>query len=471
MTFGKVLQELTMLCGVKHCNLADELGYDPSYISRWINGVKLPALRNNDALFTQIATYLTKNADSDIRSRIAGQFNLDCDDMTDESFSQALSSMLAATHAQEHKKRTPTTEKTGKENAIISPVKDVALFPESIFTVLQQMPPAKRLDMICTTPIHIQFKNNDSFFGRVTDILPAGMGLRVIQFIDMDDFGSRTDISCRSFCYLMGLGGKIRYEFYGARLDRTSYVYLIRDGLLIQYIREPFSKEVYLLESGDRNTISRYCSSVDAYIRDRLPFAKPINVRQLVEKQYFIDFLIQPHCRCLLGQMQPFFFPETLKKKFIAMHPGLEGEMQLFFNGSSFFESVLIYQLALVNYIYTGRLMVLGTLIVVPPEERLQHLKNMAAQLKSASGKVYILSTQNNICNYNDLSVSLFTNQHTAFALNMHSDQNQLVYTISSTAMVKQLNAWLNHMQKLPPEQCLTGQEAADYITRCMHLL
>ena len=153
------------------------------------------------------------------------------------------------------------------------------------------------------------------------------------------------------------------------------------------------------------------------------------------------------------------------------MHPGLEGEMQLFFNGSSFFESVLIYQLALVNYIYTGRLMVLGTLIVVPPEERLQHLKNMAAQLKSASGKVYILSTQNNICNYNDLSVSLFTNQHTAFALNMHSDQNQLVYTISSTAMVKQLNAWLNHMQKLPPEQCLTGQEAADYITRCMHLL
>ena len=55
MTFGRTLQELTRLCGVKRCNLADALGYDPSYISRWINGVKHPSLRSNDALPVQIA--------------------------------------------------------------------------------------------------------------------------------------------------------------------------------------------------------------------------------------------------------------------------------------------------------------------------------------------------------------------------------------------------------------------------------
>ena len=62
MTFGRTLQELTRLCGVKRCNLADALGYDPSYISRWINGVKHPSLRSNDALPAQIAAYLTANA-------------------------------------------------------------------------------------------------------------------------------------------------------------------------------------------------------------------------------------------------------------------------------------------------------------------------------------------------------------------------------------------------------------------------
>ena len=115
--------------------------------------------------------------------------------------------------------------------------------------------------------------------------------------------------------------------------------------------------------------------------------------------------------------------------------------------------------------------MVMGTLIEVPPEDRLQHLKNMAAQLKRNPEQVYILSTQNKICNYDDLSVSVFTNQHTAFAMNLRGGQNQPVYSISGSAMIRQLNMWLNHMQKLPSEQCLTGQEAADYIARCIHLL
>ena len=99
MTFGRTLQELTRLCGVKRCNLADALGYDPSYISRWINGVKHPSLRSNDALPAQIAAYLTANAAPDVRARIAGQFDLRCDAADDAGFSAALASLLADTIA------------------------------------------------------------------------------------------------------------------------------------------------------------------------------------------------------------------------------------------------------------------------------------------------------------------------------------------------------------------------------------
>ena len=101
MTFGRTLQELTRLCGVKRCNLADALGYDPSYISRWINGVKRPSLRSNDALPAQIAAYLTANAAPDVRARIAGQFDLRCDAADDAGFSAALASLLADTIAAE----------------------------------------------------------------------------------------------------------------------------------------------------------------------------------------------------------------------------------------------------------------------------------------------------------------------------------------------------------------------------------
>ena len=275
MTFGRTLQELTRLCGVKRCNLADALGYDPSYISRWINGVKHPSLRSNDALPAQIAAYLTANAAPDVRARIAGQFDLRCDAADDAGFSAALASLLADTIAADRAAGPERPQPTGAENAGLSPVKDIALFPEGIFMALQQAPSSARLDMICTMPIHIQFKNNDAFFRRVRGILSAGTALRVVQFVDMEDVSARTDSFCRSLCYLLGLGKQIRYEFYEFRASRTGYVYLIRDALMLQYLREPFSREVYLLETADPALVGRYCAAADAYIRDRLQQQPP----------------------------------------------------------------------------------------------------------------------------------------------------------------------------------------------------
>ena len=363
MTFGRTLQELTRLCGVKRCNLADALGYDPSYISRWINGVKHPSLRSNDALPAQIAAYLTANAAPDVRARIAGQFDLRCDAADDAGFSAALASLLADTIAADRAAGPERPQPTGAENAGLSPVKDIALFPEGIFMALQQAPSSARLDMICTMPIHIQFKNNDAFFRRVRGILSAGTALRVVQFVDMEDVSARTDSFCRSLCYLLGLGKQIRYEFYEFRASRTGYVYLIRDALMLQYLREPFSREVYLLETADPALVGRYCAAADAYIRDRLPLAQAPNLQQLRRQQYFLDYFTQPHGRCLLRHMQPFFLPEPLRERFLSRHPELRQELQLFLGSAEFFETIFLYQLALVDYIYTGRLHFLGTVI------------------------------------------------------------------------------------------------------------
>ena len=408
MTFGRTLQELTRLCGVKRCNLADALGYDPSYISRWINGVKHPSLRSNDALPAQIAAYLTANAAPDVRARIAGQFDLRCDAADDAGFSAALASLLADTIAADRAAGPERPQPTGAENAGLSPVKDIALFPEGIFMALQQAPSSARLDMICTMPIHIQFKNNDAFFRRVRGILSAGTALRVVQFVDMEDVSARTDSFCRSLCYLLGLGKQIRYEFYEFRASRTGYVYLIRDALMLQYLREPFSREVYLLETADPALVGRYCAAADAYIRD---------------------------------------------------------------GSAEFFETIFLYQLALVDYIYTGRLHFLGTVIDVPPEARREHLRSMIEQLRRTPERLCILCTQNRVCNYDDLSVSVFVNQHAAFVLDGASGGAQPAYTVSSGAMVHQLNVWMDHFRKLPAAQRLTGQDAIDYLTRCMRLL
>ena len=58
-----------------------------------------------------------------------------------------------------------------------------------------------------------------------------------------------------------------------------------------------------------------------------------------------------------------------------------------------------------------------------------------------------------------------------AFVLDGASGGAQPAYTVSSGAMVHQLNVWMDHFRKLPAAQRLTGQDAIDYLTRCMRLL
>ena len=43
MEFGKNIEKLIQFSGQKNYSLAKELGYDVSYISKWISGERLPA--------------------------------------------------------------------------------------------------------------------------------------------------------------------------------------------------------------------------------------------------------------------------------------------------------------------------------------------------------------------------------------------------------------------------------------------
>ena len=48
---------------MKSAHLADALGYDTSYISRWVNDIKLPSLKNNDDLFLKISRTIVGGSD------------------------------------------------------------------------------------------------------------------------------------------------------------------------------------------------------------------------------------------------------------------------------------------------------------------------------------------------------------------------------------------------------------------------
>ena len=286
----------------------------------------------------------------------------------------------------------------------------------------------------------------------------------------MDDIAAKVNHSCRSFCYLMGQPYDIHYDFYELKASGQSF--LVRDELLIQYLREPVTGNLLLLESFDSELIRRYCSSADRYILNRPSVSKPANMQKLRKNQYFLDYFMQPDCRCLLKHMQPLYFPESLQERLTPRERDIGRNMGLYLDGSRFFESVILYKSALVDYVYTGKLRAFGRTVEIPRSDRMTHLQNMLDVLDgNRSGQLNILSTHNQICNHDDLPTSMFLSRNAAFALQHKESADRVLYTLSSRKMIGHMNTWLDHIQALPNDQCLTGTDAIDYIARCIKLL
>ena len=471
MTFGSTLKELTAICGIKRCNLAAGLGYDPSYVSRWINEVKLPSVSHDAELLSSIADYIAGNATPEQRQRVLLRFDMDASCGADSAaFSRSLTELLAEAYEHSRGSAEPQQRKTGRENATLARAKDAPIFPESIFETLRRVSETgDDVVLVSTMPIHAQFKTNEDFFRRIRATVGPDTPVKVLQFVDLDEMDSRLDVSCRSFCYLMSSPSGVPYDFYEIRnRRRVDPIFFIRDGLILQHLREPLSGELFLLESGDRELLSRYWSAAHNYIRNRPSMtAQPAQS----DAQYFLEYFMQPHCRCLIRNMQPLFFPESLQRKLLAHEQDLGRQMGLFLDGAGFFESVLLYQPAFVDYIFSGRLTAFGRKVTIPREDRLAHLQWMLRRMEENPQQLRILSGQNHICGYDDLSDSIFTSRSAAFALRHDDCGDRVRYTVTASGMIRHLNTWLDHLEALPPEECLSGKDAADYISRCIKLL
>ena len=57
MSFGSDLRQILNICHIKMTSLSNHLGYDVSYISKWISGVKSPAEGSVEQICDGIAGY------------------------------------------------------------------------------------------------------------------------------------------------------------------------------------------------------------------------------------------------------------------------------------------------------------------------------------------------------------------------------------------------------------------------------
>ena len=83
--FGSTLRSIIKVCGVKSYILADALGYDPSYLSKWLNNSKRPPAAMIDGTAEEIAKVCVHSGDTSAFEKLAENYNIQSVDVSDKT--------------------------------------------------------------------------------------------------------------------------------------------------------------------------------------------------------------------------------------------------------------------------------------------------------------------------------------------------------------------------------------------------
>ena len=82
--FGKLVEKLIYFSGQKNYSLASALGYDMSYISKWINSTMLPAAKNIKVICKKIANFTVNSSSDSSIDEMISYFEVSVEEDTDK---------------------------------------------------------------------------------------------------------------------------------------------------------------------------------------------------------------------------------------------------------------------------------------------------------------------------------------------------------------------------------------------------
>lgn len=480
MTFGQTLKLALNASGVRISALASGLGYDVSYISRWTSDKKLPSLKYNDELFSKISQIIVDScSDADMLSLVRSM-GLSAESVSDAfTARQELAGKLARAYldssSQQHASPTEL-----QNNASISTVAAKALHEAFADTIayLCENSDKESINCITNAPVHLFNADETSFFGPIYGNSAITKPLVFHQMVNPEHLSAHLDLYCEAICKFLSQAPGIRYEFYSVGdLDESSDpVVIIENGLFFQYLSNPCAGARYSLMSQDKALVYDMYSDAERKLNACRKMLKHRVLSRLTEKQFFFQYIMSGNKRMILTSMYPLFMEGEQLRALLDKYPlsiaADEAVNAFLLSAMNAPKRIVLLKSAIIRYIHSGKLCLIGRHVQIDREERLRHLHRMLDVLRnSGDSQLTILNDETPILNPGDIKVSLFLSEGAAFAEHQESDAETGFVQFKDLTLIESLNEYHSHLETLGDRYSLSGEAALKFIERGLEML
>ncbi len=366
--FGSLLKKLITERDTKEKVISQKLGYDPTYLSKWITGKNLPSQKSIDSTCEKLANILSDGKDSDkIKTSLINAY------YSDLGFSALENNM-------------------NKNISLITANSDVI---NLMLEVLQQLNYCGVKNITINTTLNLFQK----FEYHIEDIIIKlhKMGLKSLKInmcASFDEYAYDPLIFCNNLLSLTSGNYFIDFNIYKAK-EEIPQILVINDAIAMNVVN--LENVVFLCYySFNEKYIESITNSYNLIVRHMekvLSYAMPISLRKTNVQ---LNQFLQNNQSILFSESPAIFIPKSIVRTLIKNNElNMEGEewnehVDYLEQVSNIFEKytshnnikILVYESLLSYYVNTGRIEIGGKKHIFTKEQIKEHVLNICNYMR-----------------------------------------------------------------------------------------
>lgn len=396
-TFGQLLSRLLKMSRQKSYVLAGYLNYDVSYISKWVTGTMLPATRHANVMCREIANFIVNNTEDTVLADVKKFFEAeDTEDLKEEIY-EALLNAYKESNKKDSKSKAALISADTNSKTIVNPR-------------LQKL-------YIRIQPERAGDDYADFNIAMMSDLLSLGKEDK-ISIAQVDD-GPEFSDHVGEIHYLFSLNKEKIDDDFDALLFTSmlnnysdynctiSDYYCVPCSILLAV--QNYCIHTSIVSQNHRAILSNLCMDkaaanemYDTIIANEKAFTKPMvyekTMSELISDNNYLSFILSTNIQIYITHVDELLLPDNLFEELLNQIEIPANKKNEIRNLHMVFQSVLtssdikiaILDRCLHEYALNGVLDFYGNRIIVTPEQREKHLRNILTLLNRENTNIQL---------------------------------------------------------------------------------
>lgn len=471
-SFGEILHKLLDITNEKNFRLAHFLGYDVTYISKWINGNKLPSHKNITEIIDKICNFFIDDLDKNTLRQICYEFEIHQN--SNEEVKKELSTFIYDCF----------------ENQKISKHKDNLITNNSCIMLNSKDTDGwifENLKHYCKKSkekdIHIIITNDINNYSNKKSVLDISenkgfvfnsKNVYIYQLINLEKMKNNINEYCKIILLYLNSNSKVTYNLYVDNNEHFNLI-LVKNCLSSMSIKDQNCNLNMNVVSRDLDTINNLYKYYSNHIRSQTQLYEVKSCQELVEQKYLLNFVMQNDIKLIFRNMHSIGISENILLKIKEDNNLYSGNIDELFSIMNICLKnmklkIIIYKSALLTYIFDGAMNIYNESVIVSKKDRISHLKKIITLLKSNNQfEIKLIEDDNEFVSISDLDSSVFISNQSCFAIK-DSSKEALYFKFINKDIINYFNKFFNNIWN-SQVQISSSTDVINFIEKGIELL